>query len=332
MTVPVRTRSQASTAHRTVTAPDAVVTHRLHAHYGATRVLTDLSLSLPSGSITAVLGPNGAGKSTLFAILTTLKRPSAGTATVLGYDVRENARAVRQTLGVVFQEPTLDRDLSVQRNLMMHATLYGMAKETARTRISALLDSFELGDRSRDRVSRLSGGLARRVELTRALLHHPKLLILDEPSVGLDPRSRHQLWHDIHQMQQETGVTVLFSTHYMDETEHADHIVMMNDGQCVDQGSPARLKDRLGGAYVVIASPDPDGAAAILRGKGYHVTLLPGEIRVTTRDPNREAPTILKALTLGTAEHPHPVTVISLTITTPTMDDVFLGITNRKES
>lgn len=308
-----------------VTSDRAVEVTDLRARWGRSEAIRGLDFSAPAGLVTAILGPNGAGKSTLFTILTTLKKPASGTVRVLGHDVVTEPQTVRAQLGVVFQEPTLDRDLTVQRNLEMHASLYGVRREQARTRIDALLCRTGLDERAHDRVDKLSGGLARRVELVRALIHRPRLLILDEPTVGLDPAARHTFWATVDSMRRRTGVTVVYSTHYMDETELAHHVVVMKDGQCVTQGSPGLLKDRLLTGTVVLHTSDDAGAVSVLRSAGLTADLHDARVVVRVAHPETTVPIVLSTLTRSAGIV--PIEVHAVAIHAPSMDDVFLGLT-----
>lgn len=318
--------SEADPAAVSVPPAPAVEIDRLWARWGRVEAIRGLSFTVPTASVTAVLGPNGAGKSTLFNILTTLKAPNAGTIRVFGDDVTTRPKHVRARLGVVFQEPTLDRDLTVQRNLEMHASLYGIRRVVARARIHEMLTRGGLQDRAGDRVEKLSGGLARRVELVRALLHRPGILVLDEPTVGLDPHARHTFWAAVDAMRRRDGVTVVYSTHYMDETEHAHQVVVMKDGQCLTQGSPAQLKHQLPTGQIILRTNDNGRAAHELQRAGMAAVSVGERLIVTVADPEAGVPVVLSQLARARAPQTS-IHVNSVALQMPTMDDVFLGLT-----
>ncbi|MFD7643987.1 ABC transporter ATP-binding protein [Kitasatospora sp. NPDC059795] len=298
----------------------AVQFDQLVIRYGELEAVRELSLTVAAGRITALLGANGAGKSSAVKALCTVLEPTAGRIRVFGHDTRSEPMAVRALLGVVFQESTLDPDLSIERNLRFHARLYGVPRAEAGRRIDALLDSFGLADRRRAAVHTLSGGLARRVEIARALLHHPRLLVLDEPTVGLDPESRRSVWEDLRLLCKQRQLTVLYSTHYMDETELADQVAIVRDGALVREGTPKALKAALGASQVLIRTADDRRAVENLRAAGHHAELRPdGEglpsVSVRTDDPEATVPVVVAAAR---------VAISSLTVRHPSMDDVFL--------
>jgi ABC-2 type transport system ATP-binding protein len=228
--------------------------------YGKVIAVRGLSLAAPPATITALLGPNGAGKSSLLKVLSTAVAPAEGSAWIFGHDVRDEPVQARRQIGLVFQERTLDEDFSVRQNLWFHARLFGMRAPAARREIDRVLELLHLADRRDDLVETLSGGLARRVEIARALLHGPRLLILDEPTGGLDPEARRSVWTDLRSFRADLGMTVLFSTHYLEEAEHADDIVIMNAGEVVRRGSPRALKTQ------ALSSLDDVYTAAVCHG------------------------------------------------------------------
>jgi ABC-2 type transport system ATP-binding protein len=286
--------------------------------YGAVTAVDRLSLSSPPGRITAVLGPNGAGKSSLLTALSTAARPAAGRIRIGGADVDRAPMAVRAQLGVVFQERTLDQELSVERNLWFHARLFGMSAPDARSRIAGLLAEFGLTDRRRQRIEQLSGGLARRVEIARALLHRPTLIVLDEPTDGLDPTARRVVWDDLRRLRADFGVTVLYCTHYMDEAEFADRIVILHEGRVVRHGSPADLKSGLRSSRVQLVTRDDRAAAAQLAAAGFPAVPERGGLAVACTDPERQIAAVLRAV---------DVPVLVATVAHPSMDDVFTAAT-----
>ena len=219
--------------------------------FGAVRALDGVSLALKSGEFVALLGPNGAGKTTLFQILTGLFSADAGTVRVLGHDIRTEPAAALARLGIVFQQPTLDLDLSVAANLRFHARLHGLGD--AATAIAAELDRFGLAQRAKDKARALSGGMRRRLELARALLHRPRLLLMDEPTVGLDPAARENLLTRVLDLRAQGTVGVLWATHLVEEAERADRVVVLDAGRILKAGTPAEIVSAAGAESLVRA-------------------------------------------------------------------------------
>jgi ABC-2 type transport system ATP-binding protein len=204
-----------------------------------------ITFDVPEGKIFGFLGPNGAGKTTTIKMLTTILQPTSGMLRVDGYDPQREQHQVRRAFGIVFQDPSLDEELTAQENMELHGVLYSVPKAERKERIEALLKFVELWDRRDDFVKQYSGGMKRRLEIARALLHKPKVLFLDEPTLGLDPQTRNHLWGFIRSLSREQGVTVLFTTHYMEEADRtADEIAVIDRGKIVAHGSPADLKER----------------------------------------------------------------------------------------
>jgi ABC-2 type transport system ATP-binding protein len=229
-----------------MTPRPAVEARGLGKDFGAVRALDALDLDVAEGEFFALLGPNGAGKTTAIHVWATLLRPSRGSARVLGHDVVREGRAVRRRIGLVFQEPTLDRDLSVLENLRFAARLWDLPARVAGPRIEALLDQFDLAERRDVSVRTLSGGQRRAADIARGLLAEPRLLFLDEPTAGLDPLARRSLWGSIHRLRAERGVTVLLTTHYVEEAEPCDRVALLDRGRLAALGTPAELKRRAG--------------------------------------------------------------------------------------
>ncbi|MCH2174115.1 MAG: ABC transporter ATP-binding protein [Lentisphaeria bacterium] len=211
------------------------------------QALNGVSIEIPAGSIVGVLGPNGSGKSTLFKLITTSLNMQKGTAKYGEYIVGKDSAEIRKKIGVVFQSPALDGHLSVKENLLYHGQFYGLTRVQLKTRVDELLQDFNLADRSNDTVKTLSGGLKRRVELCRAILHNPEVLILDEPSTGLDPNARLDFWDTLEKLQIKTGLTILFSTHWFEEAEMASHLAILSHGKLIAYEEPSKLREQLGG-------------------------------------------------------------------------------------
>ncbi|MFE4258070.1 ATP-binding cassette domain-containing protein [Streptomyces sp. NPDC056883] len=305
--------------------PYAVEARGLRKTYGDVEAVRGVDLSVRPGEIYGFLGPNGAGKSTTIGMLCTLVEPTGGTATVAGRDVVRERDATRCQIGLVFQESTLDTQLSVERNLRFHARMYGMPRSAVTPRVDHVLDLVGLTERRRSKVKELSGGMRRRVEIARGLLHAPRVLFLDEPTVGLDPQTRRHLWDCIRELRRTEGVTVFMTTHYLDEAEVCDRIAIMDRGVVVALGTPAELKARTGADVVRFTTPDPVTAVTALRtrfGLSGHAEGPGGRGTVLVRVPDGAA--FLPRLACGLG-----VPVRSMEVSRPTLDDVFLSWTSR---
>jgi ABC-2 type transport system ATP-binding protein len=299
----------------------AVDVHGLTKRYGETLAVGGINFSVPEGEIFAFLGPNGAGKSTTIRMLCTLTRPTSGQATVAGYDVASRAKVVRRHIGLVFQEQTLDNQLTGEENLRFHAVLYGIPHDEVEPRIAKVLDLVALSDRRKDIVDTYSGGMARRLEIARAMLHAPKVLFLDEPTVGLDPQTRALVWDDLHRMQESEGVTVFLTTHYMDEAEYAHRIAIIDHGSIIALNTPDALKVSVGEDTVALETADDTSALASLQQAGYRVKRTAEGITVSVADADAAVGPIVTAA---------GVPVRTLRAHHPTLDDVFLHFTGRE--
>jgi ABC-2 type transport system ATP-binding protein len=269
-----------------------------------------------------LLGPNGGGKTTLFKLLSTLLPLQRGEIHLLGRDVRRQPAAVRRLIGVTFQAPSLDRKLSVFENLACHARLYGLTGPSLTTRVTELLDRLGLSERARDKVESLSGGLARRVEIAKGLLHSPRLLLLDEPSTGLDPGARLDLWRYLASLRDDAGVTVIVTTHLMEEAERCDDLALLDRGRIVARGSPAELRRSLGGDCLTIRGPEPESLAAdISRQFGVSVRQLGGELRIDAQTDHSLLGRVLDAF---------GPRIEAVSLARPTLEDVFVERTGHR--
>jgi len=235
----------------------AVELRDLSHRYGDRQALQSVSFTVNRGEIFALLGPNGGGKTTLFRILSTQMLPSYGTAMVAGFDVATSPAEVRRRLGVVFQSPSLDGKLTAAENLLHQGNLQGLRGRDLQQRIDYALEAVRLSSRSWERVEKFSGGMQRRVEIAKVLLHEPELLLLDEPSTGLDPNARREIWDHLAQLRDEQGVTSLLTTHLMEEAEKADRVAILHKGRVVAIGTPEKLKATVGGEVLELESADP---------------------------------------------------------------------------
>jgi ABC-2 type transport system ATP-binding protein len=292
--------------------------------YGEREALAGVTFTVWQGEIFGLLGPNGGGKSTLFRILTTLLPPTSGTARVLGHDVVREPHAVRSRLGVVFQHASLDGKLTVEENLRHHGHLYGMRGAALATRMTMLLERFGVADRRTEIVERLSGGLARRVELAKGLLPSPAILLLDEPSTGLDPGARRDLMAYLRQLRDEDGVTVVVTTHYLDEAERCDRVAVVDRGRLVALDTPAALTAQVGGDVVVIQTGDVDGLGAKVRARfGLEPAHVDGTLRIEHARGHELVRDLVEAF---------PDDVDAITFGRPTLEDVFVRMTGRRLS
>lgn len=241
--------------------------------FGDLAAVNDISFEVKKGEIFAFLGPNGAGKTTTIKMLTTLLEPSSGAITLNNFDAINNPRDTRKSFGIVFQDPSLDTDLTAYENMEFHAVLYGMPRSLSEPRIVELLKLVELTDRRNDFVKTFSGGMKRRLEIARGLLHHPKVLFLDEPTLGLDPQTRNSIWLYIKDLNEREGVTVFFTTHYMEEADRAAHrVAIIDHGRIIKEGTPEALKNETGtqsleDAFLALTGSTirPDEASALDR-------------------------------------------------------------------
>jgi ABC-2 type transport system ATP-binding protein len=290
----------------------------LHHNYGSRPSLRGVSFDVQAGEILALVGPNGAGKTTTIRAVCTLTHPRYGLVDVGGYNTVLQPYAVRRSIGVVFQEHTLDADLSVEANLRLHAALHGMPAAEAKRRAAELLSQLGIADRRKTTVRELSGGLKRRAEIARALLHGPSILVLDEPTIGLDPHARHNLWLTLRALRDTQGVTVFFTTHYIDEAEVADRVVIIDDGRVICAGSPGELKAQLAVGQVQVATADPAGALNQLRDAGFAAQRTGDSIMVETADPDAAIPLVIAALR---------VPVRSIVVRQSSLEDLFRQVT-----
>jgi ABC-2 type transport system ATP-binding protein len=284
--------------------------------------LAGVDFQVAAGEVFGFLGPNGGGKTTLFRILATLARPESGTLHVFGADLATQARQIRRRLGVVFQSPSLDLQLTVRENLVHQGHLHGLGGRGLAGRIAAGLERFGVAERADQRTAELSGGLRRRVEIAKALLHEPRLLLLDEPSTGLDPGARHDLWETLEALRAE-GVTVLLTTHFMEEGDRCDRLALLSRGSIVAEGTPADLKAEIGGDVVTVTGRDPEELAREIA--ALHPELAPvvqgGAVRLERERGHELAARLAEAL---------PGRIESVTVARPSLEDVFLRRTGHR--
>ena len=289
--------------------------------YGDRIALADVSFGINAGEIFSFLGPNGSGKSTLFKILATLIPVEHGEVTLLGHNLARESGQVRKHLGVVFQHPSLDLKLTVAENLRHHGHLYGMWGADLKRRVGEVLNQQDLTDRAGDLVETLSGGLRRRTELAKTLLHRPRLLLLDEPSAGLDPIARRKLLESLDNLRKTAEVTVILTTHNLDEAETCDRVGILNSGELVAVGAPDELKGRISGDIVIVDSPVSNQLAPkISRQFGYRVATDDGVLRVECDRGHEFVRDVVVAF---------PSEIRSARFGKPTLEDVFIRLTGR---
>lgn len=249
----------------------AVEVEHLIKKYGETTAVNDISFTVESGSLFAYLGENGAGKSTTIHILCTILRQTSGTARICGYSLGQEDDVIRRSIGIVFQTSVLDSRLTVKQNLLTRGAYYGLSKPQILSRIQEFEPYFDTKDLMDRRYGTLSGGQKRRIDIMRALLHSPKILFLDEPTTGLDPKSRKQVWDYIHFLRQEQGMTIFLTTHYMEETSCADQVVIMDKGSIICSGTPAALKSSYTSSKLIWYTEETDSHSQLLEPLGPHV-------------------------------------------------------------
>jgi ABC-2 type transport system ATP-binding protein len=300
----------------------AIEISHLGYRYGNHEAIRDLSLAVAEREIFALLGPNGSGKTTLFRVLSTLIPPQVGDAQILGLDLRRQPELVRAQLGVVFQAASVDKKLTVWENVVHHGRLYGLGGRELKGRADEMLARLGLEERRHDLVETLSGGLRRRVELAQSMLHRPRVLLLDEPSTGLDPGARSDLWQYLHQERASSGVTIMLTTHLLDEAERADRIGIMHRGELAALDTPAALQAKVGGDAITIRTKDPAGLAAAI-GEKFHVEPMPldGSVRLEQPEGHQWIARLVEAF---------PEQIDAVTLGKPTLEDVFIHVTGHQ--
>jgi ABC-2 type transport system ATP-binding protein len=305
-----------------MSAPTAINISHLAHRYGEHVAIHDLSFTVSVGEIFVLLGPNGSGKTTLFRVLSTLIPLQQGEVQILGNDLRRQADAIRARLGVVFQAPSVDKKLTVAENINHYGRLYGLGGRALRTRAAEMLGRLRLADRRNDKVETLSGGLRRRVELAQAMLHHPQLLLLDEPSTGLDPGARSDVWQYLDQIRREEGVTVVLTTHLLEEAARADRIAIMHQGELAALDTPAALQASVGGDAITIRTADPDRLAEdIARQFNCSPMIIDGSVRLEQPNGHQWVPRLVEAF---------PERIEAITLGKPTLEDVFIHKTGHQ--
>jgi ABC-2 type transport system ATP-binding protein len=303
-------------------APVISVQNLVHRYENRT-ALNGVSFDVRPAELFGLLGPNGSGKTTLFRILSTLMIPTAGRAVVMGCDAAQDAASLRRQIGVVFQEQSVDAKLTAYENLWHQGHLYGLRGSALKKRVGEILDRVGLGDRAEERVETFSGGMQRRIELAKGLLHHPGVLLLDEPTTGLDPGARRDLWQYLQILRDEENVSVLVTTHLMEEAERCDRLAIMNEGNLVALGTPAELKSEIGGDVVLLdAAHDAALLAEHIQAR-FHLeaTVMGNQVRIEREGGHRFVPDVVEAF---------PGEIQAISVSKPALEDVFIHRTGHK--
>jgi ABC-2 type transport system ATP-binding protein len=299
--------------------PPAMEVEDLVKSYGEVDAVRGVSFTVPPGEVFGFLGPNGAGKSTTINMLCTLAKPTSGEARVCGFDVVTQREAVRRHIGLVFQDPTLDIQLTAEQNLRLHAELYGVDPGVIRARMDQMLGMVDLADRRDQPVVTFSGGMKRRLEIARGLMHSPRVLFLDEPTIGLDPQTRSSIWSYIRALREAEGTTIFMTTHYMDEAEFCDRIAIMDRGEIVVLDTPEALKAGVGADRVALGTADDDAALAALRDRfDIEASVAEGAVMFHVENGEEFVPRLFA--------EPN-VAITSVAVSRPTLDDVFVRYT-----
>jgi ABC-2 type transport system ATP-binding protein len=303
--------------------PPAVIRlQELRHQYGDRVALAGVSLNVQPAEIFGLLGPNGSGKTTTFRILSTLMLPSGGRALIMGHDIAREPALVRRSIGVVFQAPSIDVKLSAEENLMLIGHIYGLRGVALKKRVREMLSRVGLADRAREKAETFSGGMQRRLELAKGLLHHPSVLLLDEPTTGLDPGARRDLWQYLQMLRDEERVTVLITTHLMEEAERCDRLAIYADGSVVAMGTPAELKSEIGGDVILLESGEPDSLARRIEQRfGLRPTVMDGRVRLEIENGHHFVTDVVEAF---------PREIQGVSVHKPSLEDVFIRRTGHR--
>jgi ABC-2 type transport system ATP-binding protein len=293
----------------------------VHRYDGRT-ALNGVSFDVRPAELFGLLGPNGSGKTTLFRILSTLMIPSAGRALIMGQDAATNPDGLRRQIGVVFQAQSIDLKLSAYENLRHQGHLYGLHGSALKARIQEMLGRVALADRAKDRAETFSGGMQRRLELAKGLLHHPSVLLLDEPTTGLDPGARRDLWQYLRILRDEERVSILVTTHLMEEAGRCDRLAIMNEGKLVALGTPADLRHEIGGDVIVLEALDPEALARKIESRfGISAQVLAGKVRIERESGHRFITDVVESF---------PGEIEAVSVSKPTLEDVFIHRTGHR--
>jgi ABC-2 type transport system ATP-binding protein len=304
----------------------AIEVEHLTKTFGDFTAVDDISFAIEQGEVFGLLGPNGAGKTTTISMLSTMIKPTAGTATVEDRDIIRDEDGVRRSIGIVFQDQSLDEELTAYENMDFHGRLYRIPKTLRQERITRLLDLVGLEERKDDLVKTYSGGMRRRLEIARGLLHEPKVLFLDEPTLGLDPQTRNHLWEYIANLNEEKGITIILTTHYMEEADRlCNRVAIIDNGRIIAMDTPEHLKEEIGGDVITIRSPEADAIASLLNAPWVNgIDRYDGSVSVKLQHAEVHLTEIVNLL------NGKSIAIESISVRKPTLEDVFLHFTGRR--
>jgi len=305
----------------------AIETFNLTKNFGNLTAVDEVSLEVDQGEIFGLLGPNGAGKSTFISMLCTISNPTSGSAKIEGYDIKNEASDVRRSIGIVFQDPSIDDRLTGRENMELHADLYDVPRDVMHSRIDEVLHLVELEDRASSFVNTYSGGMRRRLEIARSLIHYPKVLFLDEPTLGLDPQSREHIWNYIRDLKRRENITIMLTTHYMEEADKlCDRIAIIDQSKIIALDTPQRLKDELGGETIIIETSDNDLLSSKLEEAKLVDNILKSEAELNLRVKNAHK-SLARIVEFAVSID---VYIDNITIREPDLNDVFMHYTGRE--
>jgi ABC-2 type transport system ATP-binding protein len=305
-----------------LSAPAVISVQDVVHRYDDRVALNGISFQVRAAELFGLLGPNGSGKTTLFRILSTLMLPTGGRAIIAGHDAAKDPNGVRRQIGVVFQAQSIDLKLSAYENLRHQGHLYGLHGSALKSRISEMLSRVALADRAKERVETFSGGMQRRLELAKGLLHHPSVLLLDEPTTGLDPGARRDLWQYLKILRDQEGVSILVTTHLMEEAEHCDRLAIFNEGRVVALGTPAELKHEIGGDVILLEARDAGSLASQIEERfRVPAQVLAGKVRLERENGHRFVTDVVEAF---------PGEIEAISVSKPTLEDVFIHRTGHR--
>ncbi|MDD2778203.1 MAG: ATP-binding cassette domain-containing protein [Methanocellales archaeon] len=303
----------------------AIKVENLTKEFDGLVAVDNVSFDIEAGEIFGLLGPNGAGKTTILSMLSTILKPTSGTAIVNDLDILKDEDGVRKSIGIVFQDQSLDEELTAYENMDFHGRLYRIPKNLRQERIAELLKLVELEDRKDSLVKTFSGGMRRRLEIARGLLHHPKVLFLDEPTLGLDPQTRNHLWQYIENLNKEKGITIILTTHYMDEADKlCEKVAIIDMGKIIALDTPQKLKEDLGGDVITIKSPDADKIYSKIKASWVkNIESHDGFVTINLENAEKH---ITEIVSLSSHNN---IDIESISIHKPTLEDVFLNFTGK---
>ena len=308
--------------HDVPAGPSVISVENVVHRYGERTALNGVTFEVRPAELFGLLGPNGSGKTTLFRILSTLMVPSGGRATIMGFDVARDPNGLRRQIGVVFQAQSIDIKLTARENLWHQGHLYGLRGAALNSRIREMLERVKLADRANDKAETFSGGMQRRLELAKGLLHHPAVLLLDEPTTGLDPGARRDLWQYLASLRDEEHVTVIVTTHLMEEAERCDRLAILNEGKVVALGTPDELKREIGGDVILLDTKDAESLAQRMRSRfNVDAQVLQGQVRLERESGHRFITDVVEAF---------PGEIEAISVSKPTLEDVFIHRTGHR--